>query len=95
MAGWGDGKTSSWSLPPLLERVKLALLDPQAKDSQAWLSLGDIRLLAWKTQTKNGSINSDAKDLGPQSSFPLDPHHQQSMMKIIIIAANIYCIIPQ
>lgn len=81
MAGWGDGKTSSWSLPPLLERVKLALLDPKAKDSQAWLGLEDIKLRAWKTQIKNGSINSDAKSLGPQPSFPLDPHRQQSMRK--------------
>lgn len=94
MAGWEMERPHPGLSLPLLERVKLALLNPQAEDSQAWLSLGDIKLLAWKTQIKNGSINSDDKGLGPQPSFPLDPHYQQSMMKIIIIAANMYCIIP-
>lgn len=33
-ASWGDGETAAWSLPPLLERLRLALLDPQAEGSQ-------------------------------------------------------------
>lgn len=51
LAGWGAGETSAWSPPFLLERVRLALLNPQARGSQlgsAWETsscwLGGLRL---------------------------------------------------
>lgn len=35
LASWGDGETSAWSLPHLLERIRLALPNPEAKGAQS------------------------------------------------------------
>ena len=35
LTSWGDGETSALSFPHLLERIRLALLNPQAKGAQS------------------------------------------------------------
>lgn len=85
LAVWGGGEISAWSLPLLLERVRLPLLNPDAKGSQfgsAWEPsscwLGGLRLRIETSEMMPRLEASAQLPPGPPSTTSRDKNNRNS-----------------